>query len=133
MKILKNLTIVTLMSTTLFGGQIIIDEMDIEKQIIKERKNVVYIHSMDLLEKQFEEQKSVEILKKMNELISMLNGYKESQVIQKLKQDFTKKYVIKDELVKEVRTNINDLLDDRRNQSFIKYEEEINQNKRLIK
>ncbi len=94
---------------------------------------IVYTDNINNQFLDLDKKKSIEIITYFDTLISKMYGYEEVELIKEIKQKFTEKYIKRAHYIDESNRNLRAIFDNRRNKKILKYEEEINNNKILLK
>lgn len=76
---------------------------------------------------------SLNVVKQLDKLLVTLNGYDEYYKIEAIKQSFIKKYIKRKYYVDQLNDNLSNIMNERRYKSYIRYESDINDKKRLLK
>jgi len=76
---------------------------------------------------------SLKVVKELDKLLLRLNGYEEFFKIKEFKQDFIKKYIKRKKYVDESNENLKNIMNERRYNSYIRYESDINEKRKLLK
>jgi len=94
---------------------------------------IVYTDSISSQFNNLDKKKSIEVITYFDSLIAKMYGYEEVEIVKQMKQKFIEKYIKRAHYIDESNKNLRAIFDNRRNKKILKYQEDINNNKLLLK